>query len=230
MRDLQQLATPETARSRLATLYGRARYGLAACVTIVALLAALGLINGGWRNRWLNRTAPKIESLAVLPLANLSGNPEQDYLADGMTEALITDLGQIHAFQRIISRTSVMRYKTEITPLREIARQLDVDAVIEGSVLRSEKTVQVTVRLVNAADDTQLWSRTYQSEFRDLLTLRREMALAIAKEIKVDLTAGERARLSPARPVEVPRPGGLSQSKLPESRDLRATNKSPWVL
>jgi serine/threonine-protein kinase len=202
--DLQQLASPLTAGSGVATLHGRVRYGfygLAACVVVAALLAALGLMNGGWRNRWLSRSVPRIESLAVLPLANLSGDPEQDYLADGMTEALITDLGQIHAFQRIISRTSVVRYKTERTPLREIARQLDVDAVIEGSVLRSEKTVQVTVRLVNATDDTQLWSRSYQSEFRDLLTLRREMALAIAKEIKINLTAGERARLSEAHAV-----------------------------
>jgi len=203
--DLQQLVHPVKARSRIAALYGRARYGfygLAACVVVAALLGALGLMNGGLRNRWLSRSVPRIESLAVLPLANLSGDPQQDYLADGMTDLLITDLGQIHTFQRIISRTSVMRYKTERAPLREIAHQLDVDGVIEGSVLRSDKTVQVTVRLVNAADDTQIWSRSYQRELRDLLTLQRELALAIANEIKVNLTAGERARLSQARPVE----------------------------
>ena len=203
---LQQLANPGTAGSGVATPHRRVKYGfygLAVCVVVVVLLSALGLMNvTRWHNRLSSGSAPRIESLAVLPLANLSGDPEQDYLADGMTEALITDLGQIHAFRRVISRTSVIRYKTERIPLREIARQLDVDGVIEGSVLRSTKTVQVTVRLVNATDDNQLWSATYQSPFRDLLTLRSELALAIANEIKLTLTAAERARLSEARPVE----------------------------
>src|SRR5207244_1094166 len=102
---------------------------VAAVLVILLLLAA-------WRGRWFPGSNSKIESVAVLPLENLSHDPEQDYLADGMTEALITDLGQIRGLRRVISRTSVMRYKTDRQPLREISRQLNVDAIVEGSVLR----------------------------------------------------------------------------------------------
>ncbi|MBZ5680543.1 MAG: protein kinase [Acidobacteriia bacterium] len=213
--DLQQLANPATARFGRVPPHSATRYGLyalTACVVVVLLVTLWRRTPAEWRNRLLSRSEPRIESLAVLPLANLSGDSQQDYLADGMTEALITDLGQIHAFQRVISRTSVIRYKTERTPLREIARQLDVDAVIEGSVLRSDKTVQVTVRLVNSAD-TQLWSRSYQREFRDLLALQRELALAIAREIGVSVTAGEQARLSWSRPIDTAAQEGYLKAK-----------------
>jgi eukaryotic-like serine/threonine-protein kinase len=176
-------------------------YGLAVCVALV-LLVALGTNARRWMDPLRIRGKPQIESLAVLPFANLSGDSQQEYLADGMTDFLITDLGQIHTLQRIISRTSIMHYKTDHQPLREIARQLNVDAVIEGSVLRSDKTLQVTVRLVSTRDDRQLWSRSYESEFRDLLSLQHELALAIASEIKVNLTAGERARLAAVHPVD----------------------------
>ncbi len=204
-RDLQELANASAAVSDVSTLRGAGRYGLyalAACLGAVLLLVAFGRSGRSWLDSLLNRGTPQIESLAVLPFANLSGDPQQEYLADGMTDFLITDLGQMHTLQRIISRTSVMRYKTGREPLGQIARQLNVDAVIEGSVLRSDRKVQVTVRLVNAADDRQLWSHSYETEFRDLLTLQHELALAIVGEIKVNLTAEERARLSAARSVE----------------------------
>ncbi len=199
-RDLQGLANASDA----STLRSAARYwyGLAACLAVLVLLFAYGPSAKRWLDSIFNRGTPQIEALAVLPFANLSGDAQQEYLADGMTDFLITDLGQMHTLQRIISRTSVMRYKTAREPLRQIARQLNVDAVIEGSVMRSDKTVQVTVRLVSAADDRQLWSRSYEREFRDLLTLQHELALAIASEIRLNLTAGERARLSAAHPVE----------------------------
>lgn len=177
-------------------------YGLAACLGVVALIIAYHPYGKIWRDQLQNRVHPRIESLAVLPFSNLSGDTQQEYLADGMTDFLITDLGQMHTLQRIISRTSVMPYKTTREPLSQIAHQLNVDAIIEGSVVRSDETVQVTVRLVNAADDRQLWSRSYESEFRDLRILQHQLALAIAQEIKINLTEGEQARLTTAHAVE----------------------------
>jgi eukaryotic-like serine/threonine-protein kinase len=155
-----------------------------------------------WRDRWVTDGVTQFRSLAVLPLENLSHDPEQDYLADGMTEALITDLGEIRGLQRVISRTSVMRYKTERKPLQDIARQLKVDAIIEGSVLRSGDNVEVTARLINAATDTQIWSKDYRRELRDLLTLQRELALTIANEIRVKLTPREQQRLTTQHAVD----------------------------
>lgn len=177
-------------------------YVLAACLVGVLLVLVFGSYAKRWLDPLLSHNTPRIESLAVLPFSNLSGDPQQEYLADGMTDSLITDLGQMHPLQRVISRTSVMRYKTGGVSLRDVARQLNVDAVIEGSVMRSDPTVQVTVRLVSAADDRQLWSRRYESEFRDLLTLQHEVALAIAQEIRINLSAGDRAWLTTAHPVE----------------------------
>lgn len=177
-------------------------YVLAACLVGLFLVVAFGSNAKHWLDPLLDHRTPPIESLAVLPFANLSGDSQQEYLADGMTDSLITDLGQMQALQRVISRTSVMRYKTGGVSLREVAHQLNVDAVIEGSVMRSDRTVQVTVRLVSAADDRQLWSHRYDSEFRDLLTLQHKMALALAQEIRINLSATDRARLASARPVE----------------------------
>jgi TolB-like protein/Flp pilus assembly protein TadD len=169
-------------------------------IGLAALLVLLAVIF--WRERWPFGTRTHFDSLAVLPLENLSHDPEQEYLADGMTEALITDLGQIRGLRRVISHTSVLRYKTEREPLRNIAHQLNVDAIIEGSVLRSGDTVQVTVRLLNAVTDTLLWSKSYQRELRDLLALQRELALTIANEIQVKLTPQEQERLTKTRPID----------------------------
>jgi eukaryotic-like serine/threonine-protein kinase len=167
--------------------------GLGALFVLLVLIA--------WQQGWLPVGKVRAESVAVLPLENLSRDPEQDYLADGMTEALITDLGQLRGLRRVISRTSVMRYKKDPQPLQEIARQLNVDRIVEGSVQRSDDTIQVTARLINAKTDTQLWSKSYQRELRDLLTLQRELALTIANEIKVRLTPEEQERLTTAQPV-----------------------------
>ena len=141
-----------------------------------------------------------VKSLAVLPLNNFSGDPEQEYFSDGMTEALISNLGMI-AGLRVISRTSVMRYKETQRPLPEIARELNVDAVVEGSSLLVGEHVRVTVQLIEAATDHQLWSRSYEGDLRDILTLQREVASAIAQEIEVRLTPREQSRLASPQPV-----------------------------
>ncbi len=181
-----------------------------AATAIVGLMAVLVAPNvAGLRERLLTavgarRAVPlqRIESLAVLPLENLSHDPEQDYFADGMTEALIADLGKISAL-RVISRTSVMRYKAAPPQggIREIAQQLNVDAVVEGSVLRAGDRVRITAQLIDAKTDRHLWAQSYERDLRDILALQSEVARAITEEIKVKVTPQEQARLARARPV-----------------------------
>jgi serine/threonine protein kinase/tetratricopeptide (TPR) repeat protein len=147
-------------------------------------------------------TRGRIQSVAVLPLADLSDQqPAPDYFADGMTEALITDLAKIKAL-RVISRTSVMQYKGVQRPLPQIARELNVDAVVEGSVLRSGKRVRITAQLIDAATDQHLWAESYERDLRDVLSLQGEVARAIANDIQVKLTPQEQARLVSARSVD----------------------------
>src|SRR2546429_4330006 len=129
-------------------------------------------------------------SIAVLPLENLSHDPDQDYLADGMTEALITNLGKINSLN-VISRTTVMHYKGAKKTLPEIARELDVDAVVEGTVLRSGSRVRVTANLLHAPTDRHLWAESYERDLRDVLALQGEVARAIAEEVRVKLTPKE---------------------------------------
>ncbi len=139
-------------------------------------------------------------SVAVLPLDNLSGDPEQEYFADGMTDALIADLAKIGGL-KVISRTSAMQYKGARKPLREIAAALGVGAVVEGSVLRSGRRVRITAQLINAATDRHLWAETYERDLGDILDLQGEVARAIAGKILVKLTPRERSRLGGAGPV-----------------------------
>ena len=136
----------------------------------------------------------------MLPLENFSGDPSQEYFADGMTEALISNLAQIRAL-KVISRTSVMRYKGGRTPLPEIARELNVDAVITGSVQRSSGRVRVTAQLIQAATDAHLWARDYERDLGDVLKLQSEVARAVAEEIRIQVTREERARLASARSI-----------------------------
>ncbi|HEY3619590.1 MAG TPA: winged helix-turn-helix domain-containing protein [Candidatus Sulfotelmatobacter sp.] len=135
-----------------------------------------------------------IRSIAVLPLENLSGDATQDYFADGMTDQLITDLAQISAL-RVISRTSAMAYKGARKPLPEIARQLNVDAVVEGTVFRAGEQVRITAQLIQASTDTHLWADTYDGNLRDTLVLQEKVAQAIADRIRIELTPGEQAGL-----------------------------------
>jgi len=175
---------------------------LVAGLALALLAGAVILTNvGGLRDRLFGgNRPPRIESLAVLPLVNLSHDPEQDYFADGMTEQLTTDLGQIGAL-RVISRTSAMHYKGTSKTLPEIARELHVDAVIEGSVERSGDQVRITAQLIEAPTDRHLWARSYQRDLRNVLSLQDDVAQAIATEVRIKLTPQEQIRLSNARQV-----------------------------
>jgi eukaryotic-like serine/threonine-protein kinase len=144
--------------------------------------------------------AKRIRSLAVLPLVNLA-SPSEEYFADGMTEALIADLAQIGEL-RVISRTSVMRYKGTNKPLPGIARDLGVDCLVEGSILRAGNQVRITAQLIHAASDTHLWAKSYERDLNNILVLQREVARAIVEEIRVNLTAKQRARLAASRLVQ----------------------------
>ena len=172
----------------------------------VAALATLGVLDvGGWRDRLSGIVGvsgpPRIESLAVLPLENLSGNPGQDYLAAGVHEALITDLAKLGGFRKVIARKSVMRYQQTDKSLPEIARELNVDAVISGSVVREGDRVRITALLVNAATEEHLWANRYERELRDVLSLQNEIVTAITREVNLQLTPQEQARLAITRPV-----------------------------
>ena len=145
-------------------------------------------------------TRARVRSLVVLPLDNLSGDPTQDFFADGMTEALIADLAKIDGL-RVISRTSAMRYKGARRPLPEIAAELGVDAVVEGSVARSGGRIRITAQLIHAASDTHLWAASFDRDLSDVLTLQSEAARAIASEIRIKLTPRAKARLESARRV-----------------------------
>ena len=128
-----------------------------------------------------------IRAIAVLPLENLSGDPEQEYFADGMTDALISDLAQI-ASLRVISRTSVMPYKRARKPLREIARELDVDALVEGTILKVGDRVRITAQLIDARNDHHIWAHRYDGDLADVLTLQADVSRAIAEQIEIVLT------------------------------------------
>jgi eukaryotic-like serine/threonine-protein kinase len=142
----------------------------------------------------------RIKALAVLPLENLSRDPEQSYFADGMTEALITDLAKIGSL-RVISRTSIMHYKDTDKRLPEIAKELNVDAIVEGSVLRVSDQVRITAQLIHGRTDEHLWAQSYQRESSDILALQSEVAQAIAREIQVKLKASQRVKLPKAGQV-----------------------------
>ena len=146
-------------------------------------------------------SAAPIHSLAVLPLQNLSGDKDQDYFADGMTEELITDLGQMSVL-RVISRTSVMQYKGTAKPLPQIGRELGADAILEGAVFRSGSRVRITAQLIDARTDHHLWAHAYERDLRDVLNLQDEVARDIANGIRVELTPQERARLAGSHPLD----------------------------
>ena len=161
----------------------------------LALAASLS-----WILHTRSQSSPRIRSLAVLPLESLSGDASQDYFADGMTDALIADLGQISAL-RVISRTSVMTYKRVRKPLPEIARELNVDAVVEGTVMRSGERVRITAQLIQVPDEKHLWAQSYEGDLQDTLALQNNVARAIAGEIRVTLNPREEAALKESKTV-----------------------------
>jgi serine/threonine-protein kinase len=218
--DLRRLVSPTaSSSSSRATLFHTPKYSYYALpfggFAVALVVIVLGLSVPSLR-RYLNgASSPNIQSLAVLPLENFSHDSDQDYFADGMTEALITDLSRIRAL-RVISRTSVMRYKGGTKPLPQIGRELNVDGVIEGSVQRSGNRVRVTAQLVYVRTDAHLWAETYDRDVRDVLALQDDVARAIANEIRIKLTPEERQRLTNARPVS------------PEAQELYLRGRYFW--
>jgi TolB-like protein len=180
-------------------------FALGSALALAVVLALLGFLHP-----W-GRSSPTIRSLAVLPLENLSGDPSQDYFADGITEELITDLGQIGAL-RVISRTSVMSYKNVRKSMADIARELNVEAVVEGSVLRSGDRVRITAQLIRAPADQHIWAKSYEADFRDTLTLQRNVARDIAEQVRATVDRQEQTALEQSRPV-------IPEAYEPTSRD-----------
>jgi pentatricopeptide repeat protein len=183
-----EIASPATRASRWLIVCGGALLAL----VVVAYFAT--------RSHLRRATGSKIKSLAVLPLKNLSGDPTQEYLADGMTEALIGRLSSIHDL-RVISRTSAMQFKNTPLSVPEIGRTLQVDAVVEGSVICDASRIRVHAQLIRAATDEHFWSETYDRELRDVLALQSDVAQSIAQKVEVTISGKERARLTAARPI-----------------------------
>jgi TolB-like protein/Flp pilus assembly protein TadD len=171
-------------------------------IALFGVLAVLAILSADKLRDWIlgQRLQQKIESVAVLPLKNLSGDPKQEYFSDGMTEELITTLARISAL-RVISRTSVMEYKAAHKSLPEIAKELNVDAIVEGSVLQSGNRVRITAQLVQGKTDQHLWADTYERDMTDILALQNDVARSIADEIQIKLTPQDQARLANAPTV-----------------------------
>jgi TolB-like protein/DNA-binding winged helix-turn-helix (wHTH) protein len=179
--------------------------GVVAVAGGMAALAVIldGVNVGGLRERLLSRTtSTKIRSLAVLPLTNLSNDSAQEYFSDGMTDALITELSQI-ASVKVISRTSVMAYRKPDKPLSQVARELGVDGIVEGTIQRSGNQIRITAQLIYAPADRHVWANSYEHSTEDVLGLEREVAQAIAHEIQAKLPPQEKARLAGRRPVSL---------------------------
>lgn len=207
--DVTAIAPPETPSSSATTTApvppAKNRLLAAVAISALAVLCGLALVFaldvGKLRSRFLGSAAPgRIQSIAVLPLENLSHEPEQEYFADGITEELITSLSKISALH-VTSRTSVMRYKRTDKSLPQIARELNVDAIVEGTVQRSGDRVRITSQLIHAPTDRHIWAGTYDRELKDVLALQDEVARAIANEIKTTLTPQEQKNLTAVRPV-----------------------------
>ena len=185
-----------------------------ACVMAIALLVAWS--SSSLRERlFAHHTTPRIQSLALLPLVNLSKDADQDYFADGMTEELTTDLGKISAL-RVVSRTSTMQYKGSKKPLPEIARELNVDAIVEGTVARSGSHVHITANLIQASPERHLWAASYESEVADALAVQGEIAQAVGRKVGLSITEKERELLTVSRPVN------------PEAQDLYMEGRFVW--
>jgi TolB-like protein/DNA-binding winged helix-turn-helix (wHTH) protein/Flp pilus assembly protein TadD len=173
----------------------------AALAVTLLILAATGSVF--WLARAVSRptsAAPRLRSIAVLPLENLTGDPSQESFADGMTDELITDLAKVSAL-RVISRTSVMRYKGTKKGLPEIARELNVDGIVEGSVMRSDQRVRITAQLLQGSTDQHLWAETYERDLGDVLKLQSQVAQAIVLQVRAQLTPQQQARFRSAGSV-----------------------------
>ncbi len=174
----------------------RTRVWLAVAAGVVAAIGIAIAADVRGPRSWMasRRAAPHITSLAVIPLENLSDDPEQDYFADGMTDALITDLAKTGSL-RITSRTSVMRYKGTKRTIKDVGRELDVDAVVEGTVTRSGSRVRITAQLIQVSTDMHLWAETYERDVSEIFELQRSVAMDIARRVNVVVRPLDRARM-----------------------------------
>jgi TolB-like protein/Flp pilus assembly protein TadD len=215
--DLRRLERETTSGSTLRAVPRKRSRSLAAAGVAFGLLALAA--GGAWYIGHRGVAPARIEAIAVLPLANRGGDPAQEYFADGMTDALTTELAQIGT-PRVISHTSAMQFKGVRVPLPEIARKLNVDAVVEGAVFRVGDRVRIDAKLIDARSDRILWAQGYERDLRDVLSLQREVAGAIASEIQVKLTPEQKARLAGARRVD------------PEAYDLflKAFQENAWTV
>jgi len=170
----------------------RARPWIVAGAGVAALFAVLVSLNtGDWRQRLLRVSAARrIQSIAVLPLENLNGDPSQEYFADGMTDELITQLAQIGGL-RVISRATAMQYKGTRKSVPEIGRELQVDGIVEGTVFRSGEQVRISAQLVDSSTDQHVWAQSYERDLRDILALQKEVAAGVARQIRANLLPGE---------------------------------------
>jgi TolB-like protein/DNA-binding winged helix-turn-helix (wHTH) protein/Flp pilus assembly protein TadD len=167
----------------------------------VVLAVVLALSTAVWVFFAARHVPPPVRSLAVLPLQNLSGDSSQDYFADGMTDELIAQLGQIRAL-RVISRTSAMDYKNAHKSLADIARELGVQAIVEGSVVSSGPRVRISAQLIRVPDDEHIWGNSYEGDLHDTLKLQNEVARAIAAQVRVTLSPHEQTALQQSRPID----------------------------
>jgi serine/threonine-protein kinase len=180
----------------------RPRWMWPAAVAVLALAAVTAAVRIYRTTPTASRTATRIESLAVLPLANLSGDSGQDFFADGLTEVLSTDLARVAGLKRVIGRGSVTRYKGTSKPIEEIARELKVDALVTGSVLRSGNRISITAQLVDPVTGNQLWTNRYDRDLRDVLAVRNEIVSTVVREIRATISPADAARLASAATVQ----------------------------
>lgn len=191
--------TENSSASRLDSLILKRGRSWVVVLVLAIIFAAFLWKATGWRGQ-ARRTA-SVKALAVLPIANLSGDAGQEYFSDGMTDALITDLAKLHDL-RVISRTSVMRYKKSPKSLPEIARELNVDAIVEGSTVRDGNKVRIIAQLVQGTTDQHLWAENYETDLRNIVNLQGDIARQIANQIQIRLSPQEKTQLSASRPVD----------------------------
>lgn len=220
--DVRKVAAEATATTAvlLVNPASRSRLKLGLSAAVVLLVVGAGYLYISQSNRF----TPPVRSLAVLPLENLSGDPEQEYFADGMTDDLITHLAKLSSL-RVISRTSIMRFKGTRKSLSEIARELNVDAVVEGTIIRSAERVRVTAQVVRANPEQHLWAESYDRPLGDVVLLQGELANEITRAIRIQLTPQEQTRLTSARPVNAEAYEACLKGRYFWSKRTEATNK-----
>ena len=192
----QQMAEANSVKAKTNTSRAESSAGKLAIVAVfvIAIAASTFFLVRGRTSSTKAVPDPNIHSIAVLPLRNLSGNADQEYFADGFTEELVTDLAQIQSL-KVISRTSIMIYKGSSKPLPQIARELNVDAILEGAVTRSGNRVRVTAQLIDAKSDTHIWAQTYDADLKDVLDIQNRVSRAIVEDVRAQLSPEEKARL-----------------------------------